>query len=299
MELEAAKLAAKDAKTAGEERDSLLKAGTDAKTAHEKSLADLDAKIVEAQKKADEAAAKVEEARKSLASIDSRLADKRRAVDTAKLSEAQAQMEVDSCASSIVGTKASLMAQADLASNAKKKKDEMDTAGVGWTIADMASKAMDPKAGLPVHLIDERLPALADAVNTYLNEFGSPEFSIGFSTRTEDDKETLEVLVDNGAEPRLDVAAYSGGQLDRIEFCLRMALGDLAEEMRDVRLGFVMMDEPGTHLDADKKGALIRMVLERAADGRCPVAVIVSHDPKLMSAIPSRLIVTKDGMQAA
>jgi predicted phosphodiesterase len=299
MELEAAKLAAKDAKTAGEERDALLKAGTDAKTAHEKSLADLDAKIVEAQKKADEAAAKVEEARKSLASIDSRLADKRRAVDTAKLSEAQAQMEVDSCASSIVGTKASLMAQADLASNAKKKKDEMDTAGVGWTIADMASKAMDPKAGLPVHLIDERLPALADAVNTYLNEFGSPEFSIGFSTRTEDDKETLEVLVDNGAEPRLDVAAYSGGQLDRIEFCLRMALGDLAEEMRDVRLGFVMMDEPGTHLDADKKGALIRMVLERAADGRCPVAVIVSHDPKLMSAIPSRLIVTKDGMQAA
>jgi DNA repair exonuclease SbcCD ATPase subunit/predicted phosphodiesterase len=297
MELEAAKLAANDAKSAGDERDALLRAGTEAKEAHEKSLADLDAKIIEAEKQFEVAKAKVEEARKSLATLDVRLAEKRNAVDAAKASESAAQRAVDSCASTIVSQKAAIASFEAIEANAKKRKEESDAAGVAWTIADMASKAMDPKAGLPVHLIDERLPALADAVNTYLNEFGSPEFSIGFSTRTEDDKETLEVLVDNGAEPRLDVAAYSGGQLDRIEFCLRMALGDLAEEMRDVRLGFVMMDEPGTHLDAEKKGALIKMVLERSADGRCPVAVIVSHDPKLMSAIPSKLIVTKDGMK--
>jgi hypothetical protein len=38
-------------------------------------------------------------------------------------------------------------------------------------------------------------------------------------------------------------------------------------------------------------------VRERAADGRCPIAVIVSHDRKLMGAFERRLTVTRDGMR--
>ena len=298
MTLKTAQQAADDMKQAEAERDAAFKAGTEAKEAHDKAMTALNAQIADADKKAAEAKAKADEARKSLAGIDARLATAQGVVEAARQAEAKAQQNLDFIMTSIAGLKASIEKAQEYEDRAKARRKELASATIAWQIADMASQAMDPKAGLPVHLIDERLPALADAVNSYLTAFGTPEFTIGFSTRKEDGKETLDVLVDNGVEPRLDVHAYSGGQLDRIEFCLRMALGDLAEEMRDVRLGFAMMDEPGTHLDSDKKSALINMVIERAADGRCPVAVIVSHDPKLMSAIPNRLVVSRDGIKA-
>ncbi len=292
--VEAARLAAQDAGEAETERKKLLDAGLAAKAAHEKAIAELDVRIADAEKKAADAGIKVADARAKLEGIDARLQSAQNAVKSAKEGEKTAQDDVDACAASIAATGAAIQAQKDNEANAFEKKAAFDAAKKVWYVADMACTGMKE---LPAHLIDERLTALADLVNAYLAEFGSPEFSIAFSTRKDDGKETMDVLVDNGCEPRLDVAAYSGGQLDRISSCMRWALSDMAEAMRDVRLGFAMMDEPGTHLDEEKKGALIRMVKQRAADGRCPIAVIVSHDRKLQAALDRKITVTRDGIR--
>jgi len=297
MELEQAKAASSTLILAKADAASALKAGTDAKEVHEKAIADMDVQIATADEKAAEARNKVDETRLKIATIDTRVATAKGVVATKKEVVTEIENEMAVCADKISSLKANIENMKMIEKRSKTKRTEYESAERAWMIADMASQAMDPKSGLPVHLIDERLPALADAVNSYLVEFGSPEFVVGFSTTKDDGKETLDILVDNGALPQLDVKAYSGGQLDRIEFCLRMALGDLAEEMRDVRLGFVMLDEPGTHLDDTKKGSMIRMLTERASDGRCPIAVVVSHDKKLMSAIPQQLIVTKEGIR--
>lgn len=159
----------------------------------------------------------------------------------------------------------------------------------------MAAQALDPKAGgLPVWLIDARLPELEDNINRYMEIFGTEGLSVSLTTVTEDGKETLDVLVDNGEEPTLDVAAYSGGQLDRIEMCLKHALADLAESMRDVRLGLLAYDEPGVHLDEQRKSKLIEMIHERCTSGRTPVAVVISHDRKLMSGFRRRLSIRQN-----
>lgn len=289
-----ASTAASDAAQATKERDEHEANGAKATAAHDKAMADIDARIAEAEKRAVDAKAKADDARTKLTGIDARLKDKQKAVEDAKLAEKDRQDSVDACAAEIASIGAAIMSQKDNEANAFAKAAALDEAKRTWETADKACVGMKE---LPAHLIDEKLPVLADLVNSYLVEFGSPEFAIAFSTRKDDGKETMDVLVDNGAEPRLDVTAYSGGQLDRIEFCLRLALGDMAEAMRDVRLGFSMMDEPGTHLDEEKKGALMRLVKARAADGRCPIAVIVSHDRKMMGAFDRKLTVTRDGMR--
>jgi DNA repair exonuclease SbcCD ATPase subunit/predicted phosphodiesterase len=321
--LDAALTADQDAKDAAKTRDDILAAGEAAKAEHQKALAGWDAAIAEAKanfsqaqakeeaehaasmaaqdtaiaeadRRGAEARAKAEEHKKTLAGMDARLLERQAAVENQRSRQHTARTNLDTTKDGIVRVEADIAKAVEYEEKARAKKAELEAATRAWSVADMACQGIKD---LPAHLIDEKLPVIADYVNAYLSDFGSPEFTIAFSTRKEDGEETLDVLVDNGAEPRLDIAAYSGGQLDRIEFCVRMALGDLAEVMRDVRLGFVMMDEPGTHLDAEKKGALIRMLVGRAADGKCPVAVVVSHDPKLMSAIPNRLMVTRDGIK--
>ena len=255
-----------------------------------------DLKIDEADRKSAEAKAKADKARQDLEGIDGRLKERQDAVDAARKEVLLLEQILTDVQTHIAGFKAAIDRALEHEAKSVEKRLELEAAIRAWTVADMACQGVKD---LPAHLIDEKLPELADLVNAHLAEFGSPEFTISFSTRKDNGDETMDILVDNGAEPRLDVTAYSGGQLDRIEFCMRKSMELKAAEMRDTRLGFCMQDEPGTHLDSEKKGALIRMIVERCADGRCPVAVIVSHDPKLMSAIPSRLVVTKEGITRA
>ena len=297
FEVTVARSAAKDAAEAVKERDAIVEDGTKAGEAHKVAMAELDDKIAKAVVAAEAARKKAEEAELALKTIASRLSDEKDAVALARGTVSRHEEAIELTRTSIAGTKAGIEKGMEYESRAVTKKLEFAQAVLAWQIAEMASLALDPKSGLPVHLIDEKLPALADALNDNLSEFGMPEFTLSFSTQKDDGKETLDLLVDNGATPQLDVAAYSGGQLDRIEFCLRLALGDLAEIMRDVRLGFVMLDEPGTHLDDSKKSDLIRLLIERSSNGKCPIVAVVSHDKKLMDSFVRRINVTAEGVQ--
>jgi DNA repair exonuclease SbcCD ATPase subunit len=158
----------------------------------------------------------------------------------------------------------------------------------------MACDVLDPKVGLPIYLIDTKIPELEDGINRYIDFFGTVGLSISLETKTANGDETLAVLVDNGKNPILDVASYSGGQHDSIEVCLKMALADLAEKMRDTSLGLLAFDEPGVHLDEGKKAKLVELIHERAISGRTPVSIVISHDRKLMSGFRRRFALRKE-----
>ena len=96
------------------------------------------------------------------------------------------------------------------------------------------------------------------------------------------------MLVDNGKPgPKLDVAAYSGGQLDRIEYGLKCALADLCRQTRGVTLGLQCFDEPTGGLNSDGKEHLIRLLYERATTYR--VTLVTSHDEELKRAFDRRV----------
>lgn len=178
-----------------------------------------------------------------------------------------------------------------LADQIKKAENDLAEKMGSHDILVMVCQVLDPKSGLPVALIEERLPELENGINQYLERFGSPEFNIQIRSKDEKGNDTLDFLVDNGVQPMLDAAAYSGGQLDRIELCLKWALGDLAEDMRDMSLGLLAFDEPAVHLDEDRKTAMIEMIRERCTSGRTPVSIVISHDRKLILSFPVRIVV--------
>lgn len=208
------------------------------------------------------------------------------ALSDAKIALATAQTSVEGLRTALAGFTETRM-------KIGAKEASVKDGAADLELRAMASEVLDPKAGLPVWLIDARIPELEDAINRYMDIFGAGGLSVRLRTVDDDGKESLDVLVDNGEEPILDVAAYSGGQLDRIEVCLKLALADLAESMRDVRLGLLAYDEPGVHLDEERKTKLVEMIHERCSSGRTPVAVVISHDRKLMSGFQRRLAVSK------
>jgi DNA repair exonuclease SbcCD ATPase subunit/DNA repair exonuclease SbcCD nuclease subunit len=174
---------------------------------------------------------------------------------------------------------------------AKARKERLEKAKLDADIAQLACSIVDPKGGLPVYLVDTQLPLIEERANYYMARLGMPDLRISMST-VEGDKETLAVLVDNGFEPRLDIRAYSGGQLDRVEIALKFAMSDLAKTYRGSLLGLMCLDEPTGGLDDAGKQALAELLFERCASDY-PCTYIVSHDPRMASAFPRRLMVTK------
>jgi len=154
-------------------------------------------------------------------------------------------------------------------------------------IDEIAAGLLDARNGLPVYLIDQALPFLEDRINHYLGKLGMERLVVELSTLA-DDKETLAVLIDNGRPgPRLDIAAFSGGQLDRVEYGVKCALADLARQTRGVTFGLVCFDEPSGGLNAAGKEALIALLYERSE--AYPVTILTSHDEALIRAFHNQI----------
>lgn len=159
----------------------------------------------------------------------------------------------------------------------------------------LSCEALDPKLGLPVYLVDSHLDYLGLKINEYLTVLGRPDINLTLTTQ-DGDKETLAIIVDDGAtdsegQPleRLDIRAYSGGQLTLMELSIKMALADLVADTRECRLGMFMVDEPSEGgLHDEDKDALIELLQDRARSG-WPAVLVISHDEKLRAAFGSHL----------
>jgi DNA repair exonuclease SbcCD ATPase subunit/predicted phosphodiesterase len=263
------------------------KAGIEEKAAHEKEAGRLALALAEAQAVHAAAELQAQAQRQQLAALREAWSAKTDALVAAK---AALQQVVSALA-------LAKERQADLAATIQAIKDqqqalstttfELATLKERAEIDAAAASLLDPKAGLPVYLIDQALPFLEDRINYYLSELGMDRLLVELTT-LEEDKETLAILVDNGRPgPKLDIAAFSGGQLGRIEQAIKWALEDLRRQSRGVTLGLSCSDEPTDGLDEDGKAAFIRIIYQRAET--YPVSLVVSHDEHLTRSFESRM----------
>jgi exonuclease SbcC len=102
-------------------------------------------------------------------------------------------------------------------------------------------------------------------------------FSIGIS-RIELSEGAREIAITcYGRQGEIDMDSLSGGEKVAVALALRLGI---AYMMGSNNLDFVILDEPTTHLDEDRRKALVRIISEAFREGVGPLAqlIIITHD---------------------
>jgi exonuclease SbcC len=102
-------------------------------------------------------------------------------------------------------------------------------------------------------------------------------FNIGIS-RIELTEAAREISITcYGQQGEIDMDSLSGGEKVAVALALRLGI---AYMMGSNKLDFVILDEPTTHLDQERRKALVRIIAEAFREGAGPLAqlIIITHD---------------------
>ena len=102
-------------------------------------------------------------------------------------------------------------------------------------------------------------------------------FNIGIS-RIELAEKAREIAITcYGRHGEIDMDSLSGGEKVAVALALRLAI---AYMMGSNKLDFVILDEPTTHLDEERRKALVKIISEAFREGTGPLAqmIIITHD---------------------
>ncbi len=283
----------KDLAAAVLDKDTVTKEASDLKTSHDKKVLDLTAILEAKRKEAGEWEGKKTD-------LETRLKAAREALSGVEKDEATAKASLESIGQLVtLAMKNKTDAESRLLGLRESEKKVLELTGTSEALQEeaavltMAADSLNPRTGLPVFLIDAKLAFLESRVNFYMARLGSSRLTVRLTT-LDGEKETLAVMVDNGAAPELEINAYSGGQWDRIEMSFKRALTEVAETTLPVRLGFLGWDEPGVYLDDIGKATLVEIAHEQAANGESPVAIIISNDKQISSSFSHKLHLGED-----
>jgi exonuclease SbcC len=85
------------------------------------------------------------------------------------------------------------------------------------------------------------------------------------------------VITCYGRQGEIDMDSLSGGEKVAVALALRLGI---AYMMGSNKLDFVILDEPTTHLDEERRKALVRIISEAFREGAGPLAqlIIITHD---------------------
>ncbi len=103
-----------------------------------------------------------------------------------------------------------------------------------------------------------------------------------------------------GRQGDIDMDSLSGGEKVAVALALRLGI---AYMMGSNKLDFVILDEPTTHLDEERRKALVRIISEAFREGAGPLAqlIIITHDSDIFedSEVDQiyRFTMTADGSQ--
>lgn len=102
-------------------------------------------------------------------------------------------------------------------------------------------------------------------------------FNIGISRVELAEKAREITIMCYGKQGEVEMDSLSGGEKVAVALALRLGI---AYMMGSGRLDFVILDEPTTHLDEERRKALVRIISEAFQEGAGPLAqmVIITHD---------------------
>jgi exonuclease SbcC len=108
--------------------------------------------------------------------------------------------------------------------------------------------------------------------------------------RREDLKETLDILISDGAGTR-DYEMFSGGEAFRVNFAIRLALSEVLSQRAGARLQTLVIDEGFGSQDAQGRQRLIEAInLVRQDFAKI---LVITHIDELKDAFPMRIEVEK------
>jgi exonuclease SbcC len=113
-------------------------------------------------------------------------------------------------------------------------------------------------------------------ISTKASEYAAL-FNIGIS-RIELAEKAREIAITcYGKNGEIDMDSLSGGEKVAVALALRLGI---AQMMGASKLDFVILDEPTTHLDAERRRALVRIISEAFREGAGPLSqmLIITHD---------------------
>jgi exonuclease SbcC len=153
------------------------------------------------------------------------------------------------------------------------------------------------KDGVPALLIEQALPQIEARANEILDRLSLGGMSVRFATqaaykdrRREDLKETLDILISDGAGTR-DYEMFSGGEAFRVNFAIRLALSEVLSQRAGARLQTLVIDEGFGSQDAQGRQRLIEAInLVRQDFAKI---LVITHIDELKDAFPMRIEVEK------
>jgi exonuclease SbcC len=105
-------------------------------------------------------------------------------------------------------------------------------------------------------------------------------FNIGISRIELAEKPREIAITCFGRHGEIDMDSLSGGEKVAIALALRLGI---AYMMGSNKLDFVILDEPTTHLDEERRKALVRIISEAFREGSGPLSqmIIITHDSEI------------------
>ncbi len=153
------------------------------------------------------------------------------------------------------------------------------------------------KDGVPTLLIEQTLPQIETRANELLDRLTDGQISLRFITQSEykdarrtDLKETLEILVSDGAGAR-PYELFSGGEAFRVNFAIRLALAEFLAQRRGARLQTLVIDEGFGSQDAQGRQRLVEAINTIRSD--FAKILVITHLDELKDAFPTRIEVEK------
>lgn len=105
----------------------------------------------------------------------------------------------------------------------------------------------------------------------------------------------LELLCDDGSGSEEDVRYNSGGTRAIVGSAVRLAASAMLRRLRSSQAAWAIVDEPFGPLDAENREMLARTFAGMLGSVGLEQALVVSHDPALLAALPHRIVVDKRG----
>jgi exonuclease SbcC len=105
-------------------------------------------------------------------------------------------------------------------------------------------------------------------------------FNIGISRIELAEKARDVSITCYGRHGEIDIDSLSGGEKVAVALALRLGIAFM---MGSSKLDFVILDEPTTHLDEDRRKALVRIISDAFREGAGPLSqlIIITHDSEI------------------
>jgi exonuclease SbcC len=153
------------------------------------------------------------------------------------------------------------------------------------------------KDGVPALLIEQALPEIETKANEILDRLSNGAMSVRFITqrgykdnKREDLKETLDIQISDGTGLR-DYEMFSGGEVFRVNFAVRLALSEILARRTGARLQTLVIDEGFGSQDTQGRQRLIEAI--NSVQGDFAKILIITHLDELKEAFPNRIEVEK------